>query len=435
MIKMTALLYPAGERGAHRPISESPMSAGQSARAQAATLHAEAERIRAEAGHWERGADGEERVGALLDANRSSMCVLHDRLLSPGTSDANLDHLVVCAGGVFLVDTKNWVGDTTEYQGSLMQHFNTAQGRQTLCKNDELRKVRRMADRMAKLSGLPVIPVVCLAGEGGAKFAATEPLYGVNVVPMDHVVPWLQSRPRLMSDDRIPNVAVELGALFPDATTGPLDFGTTPAVREADIRPAPRRRARSLKPRTQRTPRSPNTSHRVRGLVLTFVALVAFATIGPRVLTALGHTAAKAITNAANVATPAPTSTLSATQKQALDDWTIRAGLYRDNAKPAVLTYVPDSGLGAYSAVCKTQEMKVGVYRKGLLNAPDTQLVVDTKQYDVAIHQYLEACRKNEPVEFHHAAAAITVAAQNVNIRYNRLIGRDPAAYNAAHIL
>lgn len=409
------------------------MSAGASARARAAALHEDAERIRAEAAHWQRGAEGEERVGALLDAaDRSSMRVLHDRLLSPDTSQANLDHIVVCPGGVFLVDTKNWVGDSTEYHGSLMQHFTSAQGRQTVCKNDELHKVRSMAGRMTTLCGMPVTPVICLAGS--ATFAATEPLYGVEVVSINRLVPWLRSRAPVLPDDRIPTLAVELSARFPDATAGSLDFGPAPAVKESDLRQPSRVRApQRAKPSTTR---SRKTGKQVLALVLTIVGLILFATIGPRVIAALSHTAARALTKATEVSTtPVARSTLSPAEKQALDDWTVRAGLYRDNAKPTVLAYVPDSRLGAYSAECRTQETKVAAFRAGLLNAPDAQLVADAKAYDAAIHQYLEACGKNEAVEFHQASAAITVAAQNVNIRYNRLIGRDPAAYNEVRIL
>src|SRR5690606_31048059 len=58
---------------------------------------------------WSSGAAGEERVGALLDGIASSTIrVLHDRRI-PGTR-ANIDHLVVAPGGIWVVDSKRYKG-------------------------------------------------------------------------------------------------------------------------------------------------------------------------------------------------------------------------------------------------------------------------------------------------------------------------------------
>ena len=58
---------------------------------------------------WASGAKGEVLVGARLDKLASeSIAVLHDRRV-PGTR-ANIDHVVVTAGGVFIVDPKRYVG-------------------------------------------------------------------------------------------------------------------------------------------------------------------------------------------------------------------------------------------------------------------------------------------------------------------------------------
>lgn len=58
---------------------------------------------------WATGARGEERLGRRLDAVAGPLVrVLHDRGI-PG-SRANLDHLVVCASGVFVVDAKRYKG-------------------------------------------------------------------------------------------------------------------------------------------------------------------------------------------------------------------------------------------------------------------------------------------------------------------------------------
>lgn len=58
---------------------------------------------------WAVGADGEERLGRRLDSVAGALVrVLHDRGI-PG-SRANLDHIVVCPSGVFVIDAKRYKG-------------------------------------------------------------------------------------------------------------------------------------------------------------------------------------------------------------------------------------------------------------------------------------------------------------------------------------
>jgi hypothetical protein len=58
---------------------------------------------------WRRGAEGERRTARLLDPlERHGWAVLHD-LAVPG-SRANLDHLVIGPGGVFVIDSKHYRG-------------------------------------------------------------------------------------------------------------------------------------------------------------------------------------------------------------------------------------------------------------------------------------------------------------------------------------
>ena len=58
---------------------------------------------------WATGAVGEERLGARLDSLAcESIAVLHDRLI-PGTR-ANIDHIAITSGGVWVVDAKRYKG-------------------------------------------------------------------------------------------------------------------------------------------------------------------------------------------------------------------------------------------------------------------------------------------------------------------------------------
>jgi hypothetical protein len=58
---------------------------------------------------WERGAEGERRLGAGLDRLAANgVLVLHDRR-RPGTR-ANIDHIAVAASGVWIIDAKRYRG-------------------------------------------------------------------------------------------------------------------------------------------------------------------------------------------------------------------------------------------------------------------------------------------------------------------------------------
>ena len=57
---------------------------------------------------WQRGAIGEERLGARLDTLPPGVAVLHDRRI-PGIR-ANIDHLAVTSSGIYVIDTKRYQG-------------------------------------------------------------------------------------------------------------------------------------------------------------------------------------------------------------------------------------------------------------------------------------------------------------------------------------
>ena len=58
---------------------------------------------------WRRGSTGESKLArSLAKLDRDDVIVLHDRSV-PGTR-ANIDHLVVCPSGVFVVDAKLYTG-------------------------------------------------------------------------------------------------------------------------------------------------------------------------------------------------------------------------------------------------------------------------------------------------------------------------------------
>ena len=164
---------------------------------------------------------GERRVAAALADLREAWTVLHDRLLRPGQSDANLDHVVVGPGGLFLVDAKNRAGRVIDWEGGLFQH--TVREGQPVLVNlaGELKKVHGMAAYMAAEAGMPVTPVLCLAGVHEAEFGEPRMLRGVWVVPVARLVEWLNTRPVMLDREAAARAVTRAMTDFPSTTTDP----------------------------------------------------------------------------------------------------------------------------------------------------------------------------------------------------------------------
>ena len=70
---------------------------------------------------WATGAQGEERLGRQLDGLvGDGVHVLHDRRIPP--TKANIDHIFVCASGVFVIDAKKYQGNAPAF-GSRVDGF------------------------------------------------------------------------------------------------------------------------------------------------------------------------------------------------------------------------------------------------------------------------------------------------------------------------
>jgi len=108
---------------------------------------------------WRRGAAGERRTGRLLAAlGRYGWTVLHDLAL-PG-SRANIDHLVIGPGGVFVIDSKQYRGRLQLDPSGRLWH-----GRYPLAPT--LRAVSFEADQAALVltdSDVVVVPIVAVHG-------------------------------------------------------------------------------------------------------------------------------------------------------------------------------------------------------------------------------------------------------------------------------
>ncbi|MEO5664196.1 MAG: nuclease-related domain-containing protein [Nocardioides sp.] len=135
--------------------------AGESAREQARRQREKADRLIESADRWDRGANGEVAVAsALAELEGSGWTVLHD-LAWPGRKYANIDHVAIGGGRVFVIDAKNWTGDVATSGGVLRQN-----GR------SRAKEVASAAEAASAVAGLipelsveSVRPVLCLVRE------------------------------------------------------------------------------------------------------------------------------------------------------------------------------------------------------------------------------------------------------------------------------
>src|SRR5579875_367890 len=226
----------------------------------AAVKAAEAERLRVESTLWEAGAVGEERTAEVLERlELAPLRVLHDRLLRPGESETNIDHLVVCTRGVVLIDTKNWAGAVTVHNGGIWRHHTTQHGRVSEAASKYLHMLRHAADRVRAAGPFPVVPVLCLAGESGNRVVEPHEVAGVHVVPLTGLADWLRDQPERLAAGDVVTRAVELSAQFPPAVNAGLTIvpalGTrAPSGATAPGRPSTTRHRRVPPPRRRSGP-------------------------------------------------------------------------------------------------------------------------------------------------------------------------------------
>ena len=188
------------------------MAAGESAYDVARRQREKAERLQRSAALWERGAQGEEAVARALADLPDGWVALHD-LAWPGRQRANLDHVVVGPGGVFVVDAKNWSGDIEVRDQVLRQ--NGQQREQS---------VVSAAEAAIALQGLVPPPAHCM---GVLCFVRDEPLTGwardVMVCSTGNLTSMLLSRPSVLSADDVRRCvdAIALMTIRPSPVTGP----------------------------------------------------------------------------------------------------------------------------------------------------------------------------------------------------------------------
>ena len=210
------------------------MAAGESAHDVAKRQREKAERLQRSAALWERGAQGEEAVARALTDLPEGWVALHD-LAWPGRQRANIDHVVVGPGGVFVVDAKNWSGRVEVRDQVLMQ--NGRQREQT---------VVSAAEAAIALQGIVPPPASCM---GVLCFVRDEPLTGrardVMVCSTSNLTSMLLSRPSVLTAEDVRRCVDAIGLMTmrpPPVTARPSD-ARQPMPRRAA---AKRRRGRPV---------------------------------------------------------------------------------------------------------------------------------------------------------------------------------------------
>jgi Nuclease-related domain len=149
-----------------------------------------------DAAAWQRGAAGERRTARLLDPlERHGWAVLHD-LAIPG-SRANLDHLVIGPGGVFVIDSKQYRGRLQLDPSGRLWH-----GRHPLAPT--LRVVDFEADQAAQVLPDPGVAVVPIVAVHGAQVPWGKVVTdGVRVVTARRLPSLLRQLPVVLGPERV----------------------------------------------------------------------------------------------------------------------------------------------------------------------------------------------------------------------------------------
>jgi hypothetical protein len=148
---------------------------------------------------WRRGAAGEQRTARLLaPLERQGWAVLHN-LAVPG-SRANLDHLMIGPGGVFVIDSKHYRGRLQLDPSGRLWH-----GRYPL--TAVLPAVSFEADRAAQVLADPQVVVPIVAVHGAQVPWGKVVTQGVPVVSARRLPSMLRALPVVLGPERVADLA------------------------------------------------------------------------------------------------------------------------------------------------------------------------------------------------------------------------------------
>jgi hypothetical protein len=248
------------------------MNAGESARLEARRARERAERLARRAEVFEKGADGEVRTAQTLALLGPDWVVLHDHRW-PGRRFANIDHVVVGPGGIFIIDSKNWSGDIRVVNGALRRNGRSNE-KDVASAADAALAVAELAPAYASL----IRPVLCFTG--GQQVSGW--VRDVMICSTSNVLVMLRSRPPVLVPARVKEVATRLDAQLRSATE---PWGGRPAVHTVS-RATPPPAVRAGAAARSRRRKSPSLGRVATGLTLAAVTVLAGPTYLPPVANA-----------------------------------------------------------------------------------------------------------------------------------------------------
>ena len=257
--------------------------AGESAREEARRAREKSERLARRAEMFEKGAEGETATAAVLAALPPGWTAIHD-VRWPSRRLANIDHILVGPGGIFVIDSKNWSGTITVANGHLRQNGRSREKAVAACADAGL--------AIAELAGPyadRVYPVLC--------FVTDESLSGrcrdVMVCSSTTLRQMLMSRPSKLDPSQSTDAWFRLDMQLRAATSSSTAGGARTQT------------ARSRRRDTWKGPRRPSArSRRVAArrkksliqLVFSLAVLGSFLAYGPQMSAAVGAMLAEQFT-------------------------------------------------------------------------------------------------------------------------------------------
>ncbi|KQZ67111.1 nuclease-related domain-containing protein [Nocardioides sp. Root151] len=237
--------------------------AGESARDQARQQHEKAARHKQTAERYERGADGELATAEVLEPLEAQGWVVRHDVAWPGRPRANIDHVAIGPGGVYVIDSKNWSGDVVVRDRGLRQ-----KGRSRESTVEAAAEAARAVSEA--LGGVPVTDVLCFTGDAALEGWVDD----VLVCSTGNVAELLTTRPPTLHDEAVERFVRRAIIALP-ATTEPR--GTLPKSVADALEGTPTRRVVLRRSSTRRL----RTALVGGAITLGFIGAMAF--VAPRI--------------------------------------------------------------------------------------------------------------------------------------------------------
>ena len=173
---------------------------------------------------WNKGGDGESRLGAFLQRETGDVAqLLHDRLI-PGAKKANIDHIVISQCGVWVIDAKTYKGQVRRVDAGTMFHPDTRLyiGRRNQTKlvdgmPRQVTAVRAALEAVPDLPVIPIHPVLCFVDTDWPLLLRPFEVRGVTVMNPKALRIRIRKAGRF-SQDEIARIAYVIATALPSAT-------------------------------------------------------------------------------------------------------------------------------------------------------------------------------------------------------------------------